>query len=127
MTINAVKFRRRDRRRRYKYLHTVMGRGSASATTGRHQHTPPSSDLTTFRATGKASGKKQASIGGGGGVVDYVALDKRMQSVVGQAASLRAASKVLVPLFSNSGFVHFLRNLICSIVRLVRQVGPSAT
>eukprot|EP00966_Prymnesium_polylepis_P274512 6342608-Prymnesium_polylepis.1 len=48
----------------------------------------------------------------------YVALDAQMHSIVLQAAQLRAKDGVLVPLFANVGFMSFLRNVLCSIMRL---------
>ena len=49
----------------------------------------------------------------------FVALDEHAKGVVGPAAAARAsAERIVIPLFSNRGFLPFLRNLICSMRRL---------
>ena len=50
----------------------------------------------------------------------FVALDEFAISTVRQAAAERAANGdgIIIPLFSNHGFLPFLRNLICSMRRL---------
>ena len=47
----------------------------------------------------------------------FVALDSYATGVVGPAAKIRASygEGTVIPLFSNHGFLPFLRNLICSI------------
>ena len=50
----------------------------------------------------------------------FVALDSYATGVVGPAAKIRASygEGTVIPLFSNHGFLPFLRNLICSMRRL---------
>ena len=55
----------------------------------------------------------------GGLALEVVQPDEYMREVVFSAAARRAnRRKVLVPLFSNAGFGPFLRNVLCSIVRV---------
>ena len=58
--------------------------------------------------------------------IHLAALEARGQQYVGQMAAARAlmlpsgdsVSRVVVPLFSNTGFLPYLRNLICSMTRV---------
>ena len=52
--------------------------------------------------------------------LSFVSLDERARKLVGDAAHARAryGQGTVIPLFSNVGFMSFLRNLICSMRRL---------
>ena len=50
--------------------------------------------------------------------IGYIALDDHMKSVVTYAISSRHIERVILPLFSNLGFMPYLKNLLCSITRL---------
>ena len=67
-----------------------------------------------FQASGRA-GEADADKGLG-----FVELDAQAKQLVGNAARERAGHGrgIIIPLFSNSGFMSFLRNLICSMRRL---------
>ena len=47
-----------------------------------------------------------------------VTLDETMTSLVNPLVAARARDGVVVPLFSNLGFVPFLKNLLCSMDRV---------
>ena len=53
-------------------------------------------------------------------------LDETMTSLVDPLVAARARDGVVVPLFSNLGFVPFLKNLLCSMdrVRVSNWVWP---
>ena len=47
-----------------------------------------------------------------------VALDKRMMSLVDPVVAARARDNVIIPLFSNRGFLPYVKNLLCSVDRV---------
>jgi len=50
--------------------------------------------------------------------IGYVALDSYMKEQVQFAISKRHTDRVILPLFSNLGFMPYLKNLLCSILRV---------
>ena len=50
--------------------------------------------------------------------VGYVQLDDYMKGVVGNAVRVRHLNRLIVPLFSNLGFMPYLKNLLCSMTRV---------
>ena len=59
--------------------------------------------------------------------IGYIALDDHMKSVVTYAISSRHIERVILPLFSNLGFMPYLKNLLCSMTRVqVRPCRPIA-
>lgn len=50
--------------------------------------------------------------------VGYVQLDDDMKDVVGNAVRARHMNRLIVPLFSNLGFMPYLKNLLCSMTRV---------
>jgi hypothetical protein len=55
--------------------------------------------------------------GGNSSSPSFVVLDDHMKRLVGDAVTARHQNRVIVPLFSDVGFMPFLKNLLCSIAQ----------
>jgi hypothetical protein len=91
-----------------------LGNSESGSMRGGGSPTLPLIAALAFQASGRA-GEADADKGLG-----FVELDAQAKQLVGNAARERAGHGrgIIIPLFSNSGFMSFLRNLICSMRRL---------
>ena len=56
--------------------------------------------------------------GGNSSGPSFIALDDHMKQLVRSSVAVRHQNRVIVPLFTDVGFMPFLKNLLCSIARL---------